>query len=218
METLPTSSARRRSSSCRPVSLSPDPPASGEVLTPIVIASAGSSTASRGSASGCVERRDRLADRHLRKARDDDDLAGSGGLDLGALEPLGHVELRDASALDAAVATAPGDLRAAPDGSAVNAADGEPAVVGGGVEVRHQSLQGRLGVAARRRDPLEQRGEERREVLAARLGVERRPPLSGGGVDDRELDLLLVGVQVEEERVDGVDDLAEPERRAGPPC
>jgi len=36
----------------RPVSLSPDAPASGEVLTPIVIASAGSSMASSGSASG----------------------------------------------------------------------------------------------------------------------------------------------------------------------
>ena len=92
----------------------------------------------------------------------------------------------------------------------MDAAHGEPAVVGRGVEVGHQSLQGRLGVAARRRDPLDQRREERREVVAPRLGVERRPPLSGGGVDDRELDLLLVGVQVEEERVDGVDDLAEP--------
>ena len=44
--------ALQASSSWRPVSLSPDRPASGDVLTPIVIASAGSSTARRGSASG----------------------------------------------------------------------------------------------------------------------------------------------------------------------
>ena len=50
--TLPTSSASRRSSICRPVSLLPESPARGEVLTPIVIESAGSSTASSGSGSG----------------------------------------------------------------------------------------------------------------------------------------------------------------------
>ena len=81
-----------------------------------------------------------------------------GGVDLRALEPLGDVELGDAGALDASVAPAPRDFGGAPDGPAVHAADGEPAVVGGGVEVRHQRLQGRVRVAAGRRDPLGEGG------------------------------------------------------------
>jgi hypothetical protein len=59
--------------------------------------------------------------------------------------------------------------------------------------------------------------EQRREVaLDARLGAE--PARPGVGVDDRELDLVLVGVEVEEELVDLVDDLGRSARRGGRPC
>ncbi len=50
--TLPTSSASSRSSTWRPVRRVPDLPASGELFTPIVTPSAGSSTAITGSARG----------------------------------------------------------------------------------------------------------------------------------------------------------------------
>ena len=46
------------------------------------------------------------------------------------------------------------------------------------------------------------------------LGVERRPARARVRVDDRELDLLLVGVEVEEQLVDLVDDLGDARVRA----
>jgi hypothetical protein len=51
-ETLPISSASRRARIWRAVSLSPSRPASGEVLTPIVTDSEGSSTVMTGSGRG----------------------------------------------------------------------------------------------------------------------------------------------------------------------
>ena len=66
---------------------------------------------------------------------------------------------------------------------------------------------------------LDDRGEQRLEVLTVgqaavfRL-VERGAPVLGRGVDDREVDLRLVGVEVEEELVRLVDDLADPRVRA----
>ena len=69
------------------------------------------------------------------------------------------------------------------------------------------------------RDGGQQRVEQRVEVLVvghlavARL-VHRRPAGPRGAVDDRELDLLVGGVQVEEQRVGLVDDLVDPGVRA----
>ena len=42
------------------------------------------------------------------------------------------------------------------------------------------------------------------------VGVERRPPAARVGVDDREADLVLVGVEVEEQLLDLVHDLGDP--------
>ena len=114
----------------------------------------------------------------------------------------------------APVGAAPGDLLALPDRPLEDAAEREPAEVGGGVEVRDERLQRvALGVGGRR-DVREQHLEERLEV--GRELVRREPGLPGARVrvDDRELDLALVGVEVEEERVDLVHDLGDP--RVGP--
>ena len=69
-------------------------------------------------------------------------------------------------------------------------------------------------VEGRRRDRLEDRLEQRLEVVllghAAVLGpLQRRAAGLGRGVDDRELDLVLVGVEVEEQLVGLVDDLGD---------
>src|SRR5262249_51445256 len=73
----------------------------------------------------------RLTDRYLGQAGDGDDLAraGLGGVD--AIEVLGDVELDHPRARDLAVGTAPGDRLALADRAVVNAADREPADVGG---------------------------------------------------------------------------------------
>ena len=56
--------------------------------------------------------------------------------------------------------------------------------------------------------------EERRQVVGERFRLEAGAALARVRVDDRELDLLLVGVEVEEELVHLVDDLLDP--RVGP--
>ena len=84
---------------------------------------------------------------------------------------------------------------------------GEPSHVWARVEVRDERLQRMPGVVRGRRDRREDRVEERAEIGCQ--AVERLAGLaaSGVGVDDRELDLRLVGVEVEEQLVHLVDDL-----------
>ncbi len=71
-------------------------------------------------------------------------------------------------------------------------------------------------VVGRRRDVVEQDLDELGEVLVALaldddavgfVEVERGPAIAARAVDDRELDLVLLGVEVEEQLVDLVDDL-----------
>ena len=88
-----------------------------------------------------------------------------------------------------------------------DAAEREPADVRVGVEVRDERLQRKVGVVARRRHGLEDRLDERPEVVGELVLLEPRLPGARVAVDDRELDLVLVGVEVEEELVDLVHDL-----------
>ena len=60
----------------------------------------------------------------------------------------------------------------------------------------------------------QQQVEQRLQVLALDALLERSPAGPRVRVDDRELDLLLVGVEVEEQLVDLVDHLGDP--RVGP--
>ena len=57
------------------------------------------------------------------------------------------------------------------------------------------------------RDPLEDQLAQRLEVAAFDIGVERRPAGTRVRVDDRELDLVLVGTEVDEQLVHLVDHL-----------
>src|SRR6478735_8028093 len=157
---------------------------------------------------------ERLADRDLGDARDGDDVARAGLLGGLALEGLGHEQLGDLHALLGAVVAAPHDLLALLDRAVEDTEQGEAAEEVGGVEVGDVRLQGRLVVVRRRGDRLEDRLEEGLEVLALRQAtvvgaLERRAAGLGRGVDDREVDLLLRRVEVEEELVGLVDDLGD---------
>ena len=154
-----------------------------------------------------VEVGDRLADRHLGQAGERDDLARAGLVGGNAVERLGHVELGHARGLDRAVGAAPRDLLALADRPVLDAQQREPADVGRGVEVRDERLQRVVGVVGGRRHRREQGLAERAEVVGELVGREPGLPCARVGVDDRELDLRLVGVEVEEELVDLVHDL-----------
>ena len=77
-------------------------------------------------------------------------------------------------------------------------------------------LQRVVGLVGRRRDVLEQQVDQRAEVVGERVDVrlEARAARPRVAVDDRELDLRLVGVEVEEQLVDLVDHLGD--ARVGP--
>ena len=89
-------------------------------------------------------------------------------------------------------------------------AEGEPADVGIGVEVGDVRLEGMVGVVLGSRDLLQHQVEQGGEVGPLDPLLERGPARFGVGVDDREVDLLGVGVELDEQLVDLVDDLGDP--------
>jgi hypothetical protein len=86
-----------------------------------------------------------------------------------------------------------------------DAADRDAAQIVAGVEVRHQHLQRRVDVAARRRHVLEDRVEQRTQILAGHVEARARGAGAAAGVEHRELDLLLGRVEIDEE----VEDLVQ---------
>ena len=167
----------------RAVSLSPSLPASGEVLTPIVIDIAGSSTVITGSGRGSSGSASvsPIVTSAMPATAMISPGPGLGGVD--AVERLGHVQLGDLRALDRAVGAAPRDLLALADRAVAHAADRQAADVGGGVEVRDERLQRVLGVVHRRRDALEQQVQQRRagalrELLARLVRSDAMPALA----------------------------------------
>ena len=215
MLTLPTVSASSRPFTSRAVSFLPLRPASGEVLTPIVIDRLGSSTSKAGSGRGSSGVGQRLPDRDLGKPRDGDDVAGASFVDRDPVQRDRAQQLADLHPLDGSVEAAPRDLLAAPDRPVVHAAQREAAEVGRGIQVGDQRLQGRPVLELRGRNGGQQRLEQRLQVLPCRHGpvvgsLQRGAPCFGGRIDDREVDLLLVGVQIEEELVGLVEHLGDP--------
>ena len=69
------------------------------------------------------------------------------------------------------------------------------------------------GIVSRSGDPLQEEIQERSERLALLTFGERGAARAGVAVDDRELDLLLVGAEVEEQVEHLVHDLADPRIR-----
>ena len=93
--TFLSSSRSSRSRRWRLVRYFPSRPANGEVFTPKVIFSVGSSTFSRGSAPGRLGVGHRVADLHPFQPHHGADVAGVDLLDLDAAEVLEHVDRDD---------------------------------------------------------------------------------------------------------------------------
>jgi len=179
---------------------------------------------------------DGVADGDLIDARDGDDLARSSLGDLDPLEPLEGEDFRHLASRRAAVGAAHGHGLAHLDRAAGEPAHREASHVVVVVEVRHQHLElvVRCLRLLRRRDGFQDRVEERLQRPRPRAGGlarMRRGAWSGGLPDGKvvevrqaqrgptrpryrvhhgELDLVLARPQVDEERVDGVEDLGRP--------
>ena len=143
----------------------------------------------------------------------------SPGPDLGgvdAVERLGDVELGDLDVLDGAVGAAPRDRLALAQRAVTHPAQREAPDVGRRVEVGDQRLERVVVVVLGRGDVLEQQLEQRLQAAGAGdlgelqfdvVGIHRRPTGARVAVDDREADLVLVGVEVEEQLLHLVHDL-----------
>ena len=132
------------------------------------------------------------------------------------VERLGGVELGDPGPLDRAVGAAPGDRPALAQGARTDPAQREAADVRGGVEVGDERLQRHVGVVHRRRDALEEHVHQRvqSQAVVGQPGavgrtLQRRLALTRDAVDDREVELVDVGIEVEEQLLDVVHDLGD---------
>jgi hypothetical protein len=153
---------------------------------------------------------ERLTDRDVVEAGDGDDVARAGALGRYALERLGDEQLGDLGVLDGAVDAAPRHALAALEVAVDHAAQGESSEVRRGVEVADEGLEAVALLVLGGGHVVLDRLEERREVTGGVLGVERGPALTGAGVEDGKGDLVLVGVEVEEQVLHLLDHLGYP--------
>ena len=107
-----------------------------------------------------------------------------------------------------------GHLLAAPISPLDDLAHRDQAHVVAVIEAGHQKLQGRGRVIDRRRDGGEDGVEQRPQTPALPFGVGQGDAGLGVGVEHRELELLVGGVQVDEQVVDLVQDLGDAPVRA----
>ena len=89
-----------------------------------------------------------------------------------------------------------------------DSANRDPPQVVARIEIRHQQLQGRFGIAARRRDVLDDGVEQRPEIVAAAFRVGAGSAHPRVGVENREIELLFGRVEVDEQVVNFVQHLA----------
>ncbi len=132
---------------------------------------------------------------------------GPGVGDLDALEPLVAVQARDLGVRDAAVVAAEADVLPLGDVPVEHAPDREAADVVVPVEVRDQELERERRVEARRGHRAEDRLEERLQGGVGAVRLRAAGAAAGVAVEDREVELVLGGVEVDEEVEDLVEDL-----------
>ena len=192
------------------------------MFTPNVIRSVGASTSRRGSGRGSpgsvsvspIVTSGRPGDRH--------DVAGSRLVDVDAVDALRGLERRHRAGerhgparLDGAgrvvgLLANDADPLAHPDRAVPDPPDRHPPDVLVRRQVRDEQLERVARRVARRRRDVDQDVEEGPEVRARLVEVGRRRAGLGVRVDDREVDLVVVGAEVDEQLVDGVEDLRRP--------
>ena len=74
-----------------------------------------------------------------------------------------------------------------------------------------------MSTTGRRRE-LEDRVEQRAQILARAVGLARRGALLGRGVDHREVELVVVGAELDEQVEDLVEHLVRRAARRGRSC
>ncbi len=104
--------------------------------------------------------------------------------------------------LHRAVALGDGHIFARAQRAVEDARDGQPSEVVAVVEVRHQHLQRPVGVARRMRNRLDDRFEQRLQILARLVDIGGRRAQLRVGVQHRKIELVFAGIEIDEQVVD----------------
>ncbi len=155
----------------------------------------------------------RVADAHVGDARHGYDVARLGIGHVDALQVAKDEDLAHLAGDDLPVRQ---DLRYGLTGvqhAATQPADRDLAHVAAVLQRRHQHLHRPLSLDGRPGQVLEDRVEERAQIVRQVIGRIAGPHLQRLGVDHGEVGLLLVGAQVYEQVKGGVDRVVEPRRR-----
>src|SRR4029077_252969 len=151
-----------------------------------------------------------FADLNALDAGNGDDVTGGNGFGFVTLEAAKGEELGDARGLKRAIELDDADLIAAAQGALEDASDGDSAEVIAVIEIGDLNLQSFVRIARGRRNGVQNGLEEKSEV--AGVITTGFCPLAMGdaglgiGVDDREIELVFGGVEVDKEVVDFVED------------
>ncbi len=158
-----------------------------------------------------VRRAGGFTDIQLRDSGDGDNIAELRFLHLHALQALELVQLGDLGVFGLAVLAAEDHVFAVVDFPALHAADADAPDVVVVIHVGEQHLGGAVPVAFRRGDVFQDRIEQRLHVLARHRRVRCCIAVAAGSVHDREIELVLVCAQLDEQ----VDHLIHHLRGAG---
>ena len=136
---------------------------------------------------------DGLADHDVVDARDGDDVTGAGGFDGRTVETLSTQQLGDAEVLDGAVHARQAVGLALLERAVVDAHETETAEEVGGVNVRHMGLQRCARLVFGGRDVLDDRVEQRFQIVVVGQLAIGRLVLGGiahlgGAVDHRQVE------------------------------
>ena len=149
---------------------------------------------------------ERVADLDALEPGEDHDVAGLRGVELDPLETARAEEFGHAEALGCPARAEPHGGGAAADPAAGDAPDHQPAHEVVPAERAGLELERALDVDPRRRRVLEDRLEQRAQIPARSLGLEHGAALDGRAVDHREVELRVVGAELDEEVEHLVDD------------
>ena len=149
---------------------------------------------------------DRVADADITETRQCDDLAHLGFRHFDALHALIDKDLADLRA-DLLIAVDEHDILIRASRAAADAADGDAADEGICLERRDHHLQRAVRIAVRSGDFLDNRLHQRLEVRAVIVHAVLRNTVASRRIDDREIELIVIGIEFHEELEDLIVDI-----------
>src|SRR5262249_57215356 len=121
---------------------------------------------------------------------------------------------RDFDFVLCAVYARDGNELSLPNSPITDTADSQTTQIVAIVDVGDEQLQILFGIELRRRNVVEDRGKERPQVRGFVFKASLGQPRSGIGIDDRKINLILAGIQVDEEIVNFIDHFRDTRIRA----